>query len=168
MSSIRAGLLAYAASLSVSLAAAQSIEVKSLGEGEASPPARIEDIAWLEGHWTGMGLGGISEEVLAPATGGQMMGMFRQSGADGRLQFYEFYSFAEEDGSLVLRLKHFNPDLTGWEEKDEMETFRLVALDENTAWFDGITYARTGPGEMTAAVQVDGAEPTRFIYRRAD
>lgn len=168
MSPLRPALLALLIGLPASLAAAQTIEVKSLGAGETSPPASLDDIAWMVGHWTGEGLGGTSKEVLAPPAGGQMMGMFRQLDAGGALQFYEFYSFAEEDGSLVLRLKHFNPDLTGWEEKDEMETFRLVALEGQTAWFDGITYSMTAPGEMTAAVQVGGPEPTLFIYKKTD
>ncbi len=78
--------------------AGDDVVVKSLGEGEASPPARIEAISWLEGHWVGEGLNGKAEDVISPAADGQMMGMFRQLKADGSLNFYEFYVFAEHEG----------------------------------------------------------------------
>ncbi|MEZ5916172.1 MAG: DUF6265 family protein [Parvularculaceae bacterium] len=41
-----------------------------------------------------------------------MMGMFRQTSVEGELQFYEFFAFAETNGTLELRLRHFNPDMT--------------------------------------------------------
>ena len=59
------------------------LEVKSLDEGAQSPAAKIEDISWLTGHWSGSGLGGAAEDLIAPAAGGEMMGMFRHLKADG-------------------------------------------------------------------------------------
>ena len=50
---------------------------------------------------------------------------------------------AEENGSLVMKLKHFNPDLTGWEEKDRFVTFRLVKLGLNEVYFGGLTFRRS-------------------------
>ena len=67
---------------------------------------------WLIGHWKGTGLGGVSEEIWAEPAGGVMMGMYRLI-LNGKPSFYEFIHLAEENGSLVMKLKHFNPDLTG-------------------------------------------------------
>jgi len=131
-------------------------DVRSLGEGAISPPAVIEDIAWLAGYWSGEGLGGIAEEVIAPPAGNQMMGMFRAVGGDNDLKFYEFYLFVEREGSLALRIKHFTPALHGWETKDEYEEFALVAIEGSAVYFDGLTYALTGPDELSAAVRVEG------------
>jgi hypothetical protein len=150
------------------LAEQKPTDVRALADGAASPIASIVSLSWLEGRWLGEGLGGKSEEVIAPALGGQMMGMFRQSSGEGELQFYEFYAFAEHEGSLVLRLKHFNPDLTGWEEKDDRVLFPLVAIEGDAAYFDGITYRRTGDDTMTVAVNIGDRGVVEFGYTRAD
>jgi hypothetical protein len=149
------------------LAAGAVIEVRTLAEGTVSPPAKIEDLAWLEGRWIGEGLGGCAEESLSPPVAREMMGKFRQLNADGTLRFYEFYTIAERDGSLLWRIKHFSPDLEGWEEKDKSTEFRLVAIEGETAYFNGLTYARTGKNSLQAAVAIEGKGTAEFSFRRA-
>lgn len=70
-----------------------------------------------------------------------MPGLFRLV-REGAPVFYEFWAMREVGGTLVLELKHFNPDMTGWEEKDEMTRFHLVRLEEDAAYFGGLTYQR--------------------------
>jgi len=154
-------------------AALSSPEIRTLKPGEASPPARIEDVAFLAGRWIGDGLGGCAEEYMALPAGGQMMGMFRQLGAEGALRFYEFYTISEVNGSLLFRIKHFNPDLGGWEDKDKSTDFALVAIAGETAYFNGLTFAREGDA-LRAAVRIDGgadkgegATDAVFQYRAA-
>jgi hypothetical protein len=77
--------------------------------------ATLSDFAWLAGHWTGPGLAGAAEETWTGPAGGSMLGMYRLV-REGKVVFYEILTLTEKDGSVVLRLKHFNPDLTGWEE----------------------------------------------------
>ena len=127
-----------------SSAPATAQEVRSLGEG-ASPPANIGQLGWLAGSWAGTGLGGESHESWLPPLHGQMAGVFHQS-RDGALQFYEIMQFVEREGSLVLRLKHFNRDLSGWEDNSAGSAieFPLVAIGEDAVYFDGLTYERTG------------------------
>ncbi|WP_425407811.1 DUF6265 family protein [Hyphococcus sp.] len=158
------GPLAQAAETNVDA----NVEIKTLGDGQSSPPAQIGDLSWLIGHWKGAGLGGKSEEIVSPPLDGQMMGMFRQTKPDGTLMFYEFYLFAEIDDTLVLKIKHFNPDLKGWEEKDDYVSFPLVAAEENAVYFDGLTFKMTGPDELRAAVIVDGQGRLEFAYRKTD
>lgn len=129
-----------------------------LGPSEASPPARIEDMAWLAGHWVGEGLGGVSEEVWSTPRGGAMMGAYRLV-KDDEPAFYEMLTIMEEGGSLVFRLKHFDADLTAWEEKEETVDFPLVALEETAVHFEGLSFHRQG-GELTiylALHQDDGS-----------
>lgn len=149
------------------LAADPEIDVRTLADGAASPPAKIEDVAWLEGRWIGEGLGGCAEESLSPPVAREMMGKFRQLNADGTLRFYEFYTIAERDGSLLWRIKHFSPDLEGWEEKDKSTEFRLVAIEGETAYFNGLTYARTGKNSLQAAVAIEGKGTATFTFHRA-
>ncbi|MBC2779035.1 DUF6265 family protein [Parasphingopyxis marina] len=146
-------------------------EVRSLGEGE-SPPASIDQIAWLAGSWQGTGFGGESHESWLPPVNGQMAGIFHQSN-DGELRFYELLQFVPRDGSLVLRLKHFNADLSGWED-NSAETaveFPLVAIDGDTAYFSGITYSRIGDDEMHIHLRLSSNGETRietFTFTRID
>ena len=142
--------------LLVSVASAQP-ETRALDPELGSPQAKIEDVAWLEGHWSGPGLGGIAEEIWSPATAHTMMGMFRFIDGDS-IGFYEIFIIAEENGSLVLKLKHFNADLTGWEEKDEMVTFPLVELGPEVAYFDGLTYRRVDENKLHVFVRMETGE----------
>jgi hypothetical protein len=110
--------------------------------GSVGPPATLEAMKWLVGHWKGTGLGGVSEEIWSEPAGGVMMGMYRLV-VNGKPSFYEFIHLAEENGSLVMKLKHFNADLTAWEEKERFVTFRLVKLGANEAYFSGLTLRRS-------------------------
>jgi hypothetical protein len=141
-----------------------------LAAGAFAPAAGIGDMRWLVGHWKGTGLGGVSEEIWADPAGGVMMGMFRlvQKGAPS---FYEFMHLAEENGSLVLRLKHFNADLTGWEEKDRFVTFPLVKMGRNEAFFSGLTFRRASDDrlEIYLALGQDGkVREEKFELARQD
>src|SRR5688572_22036134 len=85
-----------------------------LAEGQTGEKAVIADMAWLAGSWSGEGLGGISEEVWGPPAAGVMVGTYRLI-KSGKAVFYEMCWMLEAEGTLILRLKHFDPDLTGWE-----------------------------------------------------
>jgi hypothetical protein len=129
----------------VSPAAAQERETANTlkaGADFAGPAATLADMAWLIGHWKGSGLGGVSEEMWSAPEGGVMMGMYRLV-IGGKPSFYEFMHLAEDRGSLVMKLKHFNADLTAWEEKDRFVTFRLVKLGLNEVYFSGLTFRRS-------------------------
>jgi hypothetical protein len=125
---------------------APAFHARRLGEAK-SPPATLDQVAWLAGHWVGEGLGGVSEELWSPPAGGAMMGTYRLL-KDGAPVFYEFLLLAEENGTLILKLKHFNPDLTGWEEKADFVDFPLVAIEADAVHFDGLTYERQPDGSL--------------------
>jgi hypothetical protein len=108
-----------------------------------SPRATVGDMAWFAGKWTGTGLGGVTEETWSAPADGAMMGMFRLV-KDGKVVFYEFLTLVEEEGSLALKLKHFNPDLTGWEEKADSVKFRLLQIAPTMIQFGGLTFKRVG------------------------
>lgn len=130
-------ILAAAAILLASASVAGAIEVKTLGEA-APAKAKVEDLAWLEGVWVGEGFGGYVEESISAPQAGQIIAYFRLI-TDGKPQLFEIETITETDGSLIYRLKHFNADFSGWEEKDETVDFKLVAIEGKTAYFDGLT-----------------------------
>lgn len=115
-----------------------------LEAGEASPPATIDQMAWLAGTWSGSGFGGVNEEIWSAPRHGTMMGMYRML-KDGQPMVYELLTLGETDaGSLVLRLKHFHPDMRGWEERDESLAWPLVAVRDGRLYFEGITFEPEG------------------------
>lgn len=118
------------------------------------PKATLTAVSWLAGGaWRGDGMGGIAEEQWSAPAGGQMMGMFRQlkpgTGGSEAVSFYEFLTLVEREGSLVLKLKHFNPDLTGWEDKEKFVTFRLARVTPDAVYFDGLTFRRDAPNQLS-------------------
>jgi hypothetical protein len=141
-----------------------------LAPGTASPPATIGDLAWLAGSWTGPGLGGQVEEIWSVPRAGAMMGMFRLL-RDGGTVFYELMTLVEESGSLTLHVKHFNPDLTGWEEKTKTVDFLLVAVSGDRFLFDGLTFERRGADAVTIYVVISSKDGTvreeAFRYTRS-
>ncbi|EAQ28432.1 hypothetical protein NAP1_12573 [Erythrobacter sp. NAP1] len=159
-----AGLLAGAG-----LAQDSTMETRLGDEGSESPAATLEQMDWLVGQWVGDGIGGApAMESWLPPSGGTMVGTFVQQNEDGGIQFTEHLYLMEEEGTLVLRLKHFNADLTGWEEKDGMLTFRLVAMEECAAYFHALTLRcadSDAPGEgLVAAVRMQSGNELLFSF----
>ena len=125
------------------------------------PTAQASDFAFLVGHWQGPGLGGICEEVWSPPLGGEMQGMFQFVSGD-KVQFRELFALRQEEGSWILRLKHFSADLSGWEKTTETVDFRLLQLSENKAIFDGLTMHRVGKETMLVHVAMkSGTSPAK-------
>lgn len=137
-----------------------------------APAANIDDLAWLAGEWSGEGImGGAAREVYSPPAGGHIVGHFSQMRGDG-VWFYELLSIAPKGNSLVYRLKHFGPDLAGWETQDaaSAKEFVLVAREGDSWYFNGLTLRRNGDKGMVAIVAVkqdDGSvAEMRFDYTR--
>lgn len=133
-----------------------------------SPEADLGVVAWIAGHWQGKALGGVTEEIWSPPLGGSMMASFRLV-VDDQVKFYELETILEEEGTLVLKLKHFSSNLHGWEEKDETVDFKLVKVTDNKVYFDGMTFENVSSEEMNVYVLIggDGAEQeTKFSYRK--
>lgn len=162
-------LLAFVFSLSLAALPAQAQETRAAVPGAAPPPARLAELGWLVGTWEGQGITGPAREIYFPAMGGQMAGHFTQSRGDG-IWFYEIVTIVERGNSLSYRLRHFNADLTGWEERNEVRDFPLVAREGDAYYFDGLTIRRDGADGMIGAVRVDNADGTSreavFRYRR--
>lgn len=152
--------------LAASPLAAQETRVAEAGAAPA--PATIADAAWLTGAWSGEGIDGAQahESWLGPS-GNTMVGVFVQETAAGGIMFSEHMYLTEQDGSLVVKLKHFNPDLTGWEDKDGMETFRLIAAEPCALYFHALTYRCDGDGGLVVAVRMESAAPAlqELVFR---
>ena len=142
-----------------------------LKEGVAPPAARIADVGWLAGRWVGPGLGGESEEVWLPPSGDRMAGVYtlRRGGATA---FHELMVLLETGGTLELRLRHFNADLTAWEEKESTGVgFPLVAVEPGRLWLRGLTFERVGEDRLRIYLALRTGDVTReevFELRRVE
>lgn len=133
-----------------------------------SPDATLEDVSWIEGHWRGEAFGGIVEEIWSPPLGNSMMCAFKLV-VNNKVKFYEIVAIIEVENSLIIKLKHFSGNLTGWEEKDETVDFRLVEVTENKAYFDGFTFEKISENDMNIYVVVENngkKEEMKFVYSR--
>jgi hypothetical protein len=166
--------LTATALLACALLAPTSSFAQTPGARSAATPstpvtATLADFLWLIGEWDGTGLGGSTQEMWSPPAGGAMMGMFRQL-KGGQLAFYEFLTLVERDGSVVLRLKHFHPDLTGWEEKAQVLEFPLVSLTPTQATFNAMTFTHETSDAFTVRLRLKDKEGTvreeLFEYKR--
>lgn len=166
--------MAASAALVLSLAVPLAAQETRVGDaGFVSPPASVADAAWLVGRWSGTGIGGAdAHESWLPPSGNTMVGTFVQETPEGGIMFTEHMYLMEHDGSLVVRLKHFNPDLTAWEDKDGMVTFRLLSAEPCALYFNALTFRcadkDAGPaGGLVIAVRMksEKPEPQELLFR---
>ena len=122
-----------------------------------SAQSKLDSLSWLEGAWTGEKWGGTVEEYWGPPTGDVIIGMFILIN-NGKVQFTEHWMIGEFDGKLALRLRHFNPDFTAWEEKDEYLEFEFVEMGENYIQFKGLRYEITDSGILRVSLKMKQKE----------
>lgn len=129
----------------------QTEHLYRLADGEQSPEATLEDANWLVGSWTGTAFGKRFEEVWNPPSAGSMVGMFKLFDDDG-VAMYELMIMTVEDGTLSLKIRHFYPDFTAWEDKTEDVTLRLVKKGEDELHFGTISFYRRSEDHIDAYV----------------
>jgi len=136
-------------------------------EKELEP--KIKNIAWIAGTWHGEAFGGITEEIWSKPSGGSMMASFKLIN-DGKVTFYEIEVIREVENSLILQLKHFGPDLKGWETKDETVDFPLKEITENKVVFEGMTFEKVSDDQMNIYVDIKNdkgeVEIVKFNYNK--
>lgn len=141
----------------------------ALDANEARPAATLEDASWLVGSWEGTGFGQQFEQVWNAPSAGSMIGLFKLYGEEG-VSFYELLELRVEDGSLSLKVKHFNADFTAWEDKPDFVNFRLVKLEEDALHFGGLSFYRQEDGSIDGYIVMrNGEELTehhlRYVHR---
>lgn len=154
-------LIAVAVSLAATLAAtfvlaapAAAQNTRSL-DGGISPPASIDQLSWLAGSWVGTGMGAEVTETYSAPFGGRITGHFAMADGKGGVAFTEIVDYVPLGASLACRVRHFNPDMSGWEDQTgKPVVFPLVAIEKDRWFFDGMTIERTGPDTITTWVRI--------------
>ena len=130
-----------------------------MDKDQSSPKANIQQVSWITGQWKGEAFGGITEENWSEPSGGSMMATFKLI-SDGKVSFYEIETISEVNNSLLLRLKHFNNELKGWETKDETLDFPLIRVTKNKAIFEGMVFESVDENTMVVYVAIQQKDGT--------
>lgn len=128
-------------------------KIAIVAEPETALEPKLENIRWIAGNWKGEAFGGITEENWSEPSGDSMMATFKLI-VKGKVNFYEIETISEVNNSLILRLKHFNNELKGWETKDETVDFSLIRVTKNKAIFEGMTFESIDENNMVVFVEI--------------
>ena len=129
---------------------------------------QLKNISWIAGTWHGEAFGGQTEEIWSEPSGGSMMATFKLIN-DGQVTFYEIEIIREVENTLMLQLKHFGPDLKGWETKDETVDFPLKYITKTKVVFESMTFEKVSDTEMNIYVDIKEngkIETVKFNYKR--
>lgn len=124
------------------------------GFGQVIENPEISDFGWLAGNWVGDGFGGVSQEAWTEPSAGSMIGTYKHY-KDDKVTFYEILHISKSDGKFSLTLKHFNADLTGWEEKDDMVKFPFVSATSTKIEFKGLSYELVEKDKMEIRLKLN-------------
>lgn len=145
-----------------------AISISTYSQEEKILEPKLENITWIAGTWHGKAFSGTTEEIWSEPSGGSMMATFKLI-VDGKVTFYEIEVIREIENSLILQLKHFGPDLKGWETKDETVDFPLKYITANKVVFEGMTFEKVSDNEMNIYVDInenDKIETVKFNYKK--
>ncbi|MBL8877188.1 MAG: hypothetical protein JNM86_15450 [Phycisphaerae bacterium] len=113
-------------------------------EAAAAPtgvPAVVTEAEFLAGRWQGaMGKNKDSfvEETWSAPHGRNVIGMFRWNKPDGTSTVQELLTITEEQGTLLLRLRHQSASGVAWEEKDKPQVYALAEKTPTLLRFDAL------------------------------
>ena len=128
----------------------------------------FESFAFLQGEWCASALGGEVIERWEAPFGDAMTGTMTVV-RDGKIAFHEFFVLTDSGTGWEIRLKHFNPDMASWEEKDEAVVFPLVRATTRALEFEGLTMEQRVPGvALDVTVDTPDGKQIVFNYRRCD
>ena len=139
-----------------------------LDADEPRPAATLEDVAMLIGSWQGEAFGKTFEESWSTPSNGSMVGMFKLMDGD-EISFYELLLLVEEEGSVSMKVKHFNADFTAWEDKPDYVTFEFVSADDDAVHFSGLSFYRVSDDEMVGYISMrygDEVREEKLTYKR--
>jgi hypothetical protein len=142
----------------VALLAYVGLLTPSVGQtGQSFSRATLSDLSFITGLWRADWDGGLGEEHWNAPSGDSMVGTFRFV-KDGKGRFYELMLIEQTADGPVLRLRHFNAGLIGWEDKAQVYSYPLVEYRQGIAIFEKedkksrLTYSRTSRESLSVVL----------------
>ena len=149
----------------------------ALAQTTAPAPSRavLSDLTWMSGRWVDESGGNLSEEIWSEPSGDSMMGMWRYV-KGGQVAIFEILTITVEPSGIVLRLRHFDPELAAREDKTTPVELAMVGWNDREAAFEGpavgggghvrLTYRSPSKDELVSVLEKDGRKQ-EFTFRRA-
>jgi len=154
-----------------SLMAQSEEKVLSYDSAKGSPPAALDDIAWISGRWKGAISGLNVEEIWSTQSNGSMTGMVKLV-ADGEIKFHEMMEIITNSKSILLRMKHIQFNATAWEDQINIKDFPLVKIMGNKVFFDQVTFEKVSDKKMIVYLNENNkrgiSKLTRVSYDRQE
>lgn len=141
----------------------------------AADVRNVSELTFLEGWWQMTEGDSWTEEIWTAPKSDSVLGIAREI-RNGKTVFYEILAIEQDESGPVMKLRHFNHALIGWEDKESPVLLPLVSLTANEAVFERadkqvrLTYRRTAPDTLYAMLErtKDGKKRTlEFTYKRA-
>lgn len=130
----------------------------SPGLAADGPAAKVADLAWMTGHWSGPMQGGTLEENWLEPTGGSIASLVRASNATST-SMIELIVIEEDKGSLTLRVQQWNPGYVP--RTPAPQVMKLVESAPNKVVFEDTSggglkrlgYSRPAPGQFVISIE---------------
>jgi hypothetical protein len=157
--------------------AVAALAAASPAQTSAPAPSRavLSDLSWMSGRWIDDSGGNLSEEIWSAPSGDSMMGMWRYV-SGGQARIFEMLTISVEPAGIVLRLRHFDPELVAREDKATPVELSLIGWTPGEAVFEGpavgsrglvrLTYRNPSEDTLTSTLEKDGKKQ-EFSFRRA-
>ena len=119
----------------------------------AGPAAKVTDLAWMTGTWTGvLGPNTLEENWIAPSNG-SIAAMVRMTSANG-VGMWEVITVEEEANSLVMHVEQWSK---GFAPRTPVQTLELAEIAGQRVKFAAVTegsvkslqYSRSADGTFT-------------------
>ncbi len=130
------------------------------GTDNPASSADISAFSILVGHWVGEGFGGVCEEAWHAPSANTMIGTFKLIHGN-KLTMFEAQMIFQDSTGWALGVKHFGPDMVGWEEKADYERFAFVSASDTELNFEGLSYKRVGSDSLHIMISVSSKEGVR-------
>ena len=144
--------------------AAQPASVSTPVSSVTGKDAKVADLAFLSGHWSGEVDGSKIEQVCSTTDPSVMVCMFRLMGAKGT-EMLEFYTLRDTPTGVEERIRFFSPDLQE-EPGDHGVTLKLASVSPEKAVFENpngtypkrTTILRKGNDEFNSHIELVDAQ----------
>jgi len=131
----------------------------------------LSSLEWIIGKWQNYTEKDIMEEYWYPILGDAMMGFFRWKKAES-IFLYEFMLLQQVGETVVLKIKHFDAKLEGWEEKDKFVEYQAWSSDANKVYLRAsdtkhtpwMVYERIGSNLMVTFYDISGEQTDQYEF----
>lgn len=153
--------IAAAALMLIAAGPAMAQDVRALAADAAPAAATLDDMKGIFGDWIAKD----AAAAFSAPVGGQVIGhLLLMNGTTPRVE--ELWLLRPEGNSVLVRQKHYTPDLKDREAKDVWGERKLVARDAGHLYFENLTFVTKG-NTMDLLVRIagqNGAPPTMLSY----